>query len=162
MRLDLHNRRSGFNLIELVIVVVIIAVIGAIAIPKVSRGAPGVNDSALIQELSSMRSALDYYATDHGGTFPSSSSAAGFVDQLTQFTDASGEAQPTRDSTHVYGPYLKCFPNLPVGRNAGVSTITVTGPVGTGNFAWYYDGTTLWANTSTSELDLKGNAYNGY
>ena len=65
-----RNRFAGFSLIELVIVVVIIAIIGAIAIPKMSRGAAGAGDSALIQDLSVLRSALDLYQTENGGNYP--------------------------------------------------------------------------------------------
>ncbi len=154
--------RKGFTLIELVVVVVIIAIIAAIAIPKMSRGSAGAADSAVAQDLSTMRSALELYQTEHGGTYPSNSSAATFVNQLTQYTDASGNAQATKDSTHIYGPYLKAVPTLPVGTNKGLNTITVTGPAGTGTFGWYFDGTTVWANDPASDVDAKSTPYNTY
>src|SRR5436853_2961122 len=98
------KRNNGFSLIELVIVVVIIAIIGAIAIPRMSRGAAGAADSALIGDLKVLRSAIDLYANEHGGTFPSNGNIA---NQLTQYTDDSGANQSTKDSTHIYGPYLR-------------------------------------------------------
>ena len=156
------NSRRGFTLIELVVVVVIIAIIAAIAIPKMSRGSAGANDSAVSQDLSTMRSALELYQTEHGGTYPTNGSAATFINQLTQYTDASGNAQATKDSTHIYGPYLKAVPPMPVGTNKGLSTITVTGPAGTGSFGWYYDGTTVWANDPAADTDVKGTPYNTY
>ena len=154
--------KAGFSLIELVIVVVIIAIIGAIAIPKMSRGTAGAGDSALIQDLSTVRSGLELYQTEHGGTYPSNALAATFVSQMTTYTDASGNTSATKDTTHIYGPYLKSVPSLPVGTNKGLSTVTVTGPAGTGSFGWYYDGTTVWANDPSTDLDVKGNAYNTY
>jgi general secretion pathway protein G len=154
--------KKGFTLIELVVVVVIIAIIAAIAIPKMSRGSAGAADSAVAQDLATMRSALELYQTEHNGTYPSNSSAATFVNQLTQYTDASGNAQATKDSTHFYGPYLKAIPTLPVGTNKGLNTITVTGPAGTGTFGWYYDGTTVWANNPASDVDVKTTPYNTY
>ena len=156
-----RKNRSGFSLIELVIVVVIIAIIGAIAIPKMSRGAAGANDSALIQDLSVMRSAVDLYQTEHGGTFPSTTPAT-FVSQLTTYTDSSGGTNSTKDATHIYGPYLKTIPTLPVGTNKGLNTVTATGPAGTGTFAWYYDGTSVYANDPATDVDVKGTAYNTY
>ena len=155
-------KNKGFTLIELVVVVVIIAIIAAIAIPKMSRGSAGAADSAVAQDLATMRSALELYQTEHGGTYPSNSSAATFVNQLTQYTDASGNAQATKDSTHIYGPYLKAVPTLPVGTNKGLNTITVTGPAGTGTFGWYFDGTTVWANDPASDVDVKTTPYNTY
>ena len=153
---------KGFSLIELVIVVVIIAIIGAIAIPKMSRGTAGAGDSALIQDLSTIRSGLELYQTEHGGTYPSNALPDTFIQQLTTYTDSSGNAQPTKDSTHIYGPYLKSVPPLPVGTNKGLNNVTVTGPAGTGTFGWYYDGTTVWANDPSTDTDARGTAYNTY
>jgi general secretion pathway protein G len=152
----------GFTLIELVVVVVIIAIIAAIAIPKMSRGSAGAADSAVSQDLSTIRAALELYQTEHGGTYPSSTSATTFVNQLTEYTDASGNAQAAKDATHIYGPYLKTIPSLPVGTNKGLNTVTTTGPVGTGAFGWYYDGTTVWANDPSTDADVTTTAYNTY
>src|SRR6185437_14192434 len=69
------HRRTGFTLIELVVVVVIIAIIAAIAIPKMSRGSAGAADSAVSQALATVRSALELFQTEHGGTYPSATSA---------------------------------------------------------------------------------------
>jgi general secretion pathway protein G len=155
------NNRKGFSLIELVVVVVIIAIIGAIAIPRMSRGAAGANDSAVIQDLTTMRSALDLYAQEHGGTYPSTTPATLLL-QLTTYTDINGNTNATKDTVHIYGPYLKSVPNLPVGTNKGLNTITGTGPAGTGTFGWYYDGTSMWVNDPGTDTDVKGVAYNTY
>jgi general secretion pathway protein G len=152
---------TGFSLIELVIVVVIIAIIGAIAIPKMSRGAAGANDSAVIQDLSTMRAGLELYATEHSGVYPSTTPAT-FVSQLTTYTDINGNVSPTRTTTCIYGPYLKAIPTLPVGTNKGLNTVTGTGPAGTGAFAWYFDGTTVWVNDPSTDMDVKGVSYNTY
>lgn len=156
-----RNRR-GFTLIELVVVVVIIAIIAAIAIPKMSRGSAGAGDSAVSQDLSTMRAALELYQTEHGGTYPSNTSATLFTNQLTEYTDANGTAQATKDTTHIYGPYIKAFPTLPVGTNKGLNTVTITGPAGTGAFGWYYDGTTVWVNDPSTDMDVHQVAYSTY
>lgn len=160
MKTKLASRR-GFSLIELVIVVVIIGIIAAIAIPKMSRGAAGANDSSTMQDLSQMRSAIDLFASEHGGVDPSTTPAT-FVLQVTTYTDINGNTQATKDSTHIYGPYLKAIPPLPVGTNKGLSTVTATGPAGTGSFGWYYDGATIWVNDPGTDTDVSGNPYNGY
>jgi general secretion pathway protein G len=156
-----RTKFTAFSLIELVIVVVIIAIIGAIAIPKMSRGSAGANDSAVVQDLSVMRAALDLYATEHGGTYPSATAVTLFA-QLTTYTDVSGNTSATKTTTCIYGPYLKAVPNLPVGTNKGLNTITTTGPAGTGSFGWYYDGTTMWVNDPSTDMDATGVSYNTY
>src|SRR2546423_8160647 len=99
-----NRGKRGFSLIELVIVVVIIAIIGAIAIPKMSRGAAGASDAALVQNLSVIRAALELYQTENGGAYPSQ---ANVVAALTTYSDGAGNLNPTKTSTFIYGPYLR-------------------------------------------------------
>jgi general secretion pathway protein G len=152
------RRRTGFSLIELVIVVVIIAIIGAIAIPRMSRGAAGAGDAALTQDLATFRQAIDHYQAEHGGTLPLLSN---IYAQLTLYSDAAGtSAQSNPDSTHLYGPYLRSIPALPVGANKGQTGI------GAGNgptIGWVYDETAgaIHANTIT-EADAAGVLYSSY
>lgn len=152
------RNRLGFSLIELVIVVVIIAIIGAIAIPKMSRGAAGAGDSALIQDLSVLRSALDLYQTENGGNYPS---AANLPLALTGYNDGTNSAPvATKDATHIYGPYLRSVPALPVGAAKGSTGIAALTGIGVG---WIYTAAsgTITANTTT-EADAKGVLYNTY
>lgn len=153
-----HKRVLGFSLIELVIVVVIIGIIGAIAIPRMSRGAEGASDSALIANLAVLRNAIDLYATEHGGTYPPASSIA---DHLTGYSTVSGaSAQATKDATHIYGPYIRTVPPLPVGAKKGDSGIAAATAAGIG---WIYNETTgtITANTTTED-DAAGKLYNTY
>ncbi|HVU62527.1 MAG TPA: prepilin-type N-terminal cleavage/methylation domain-containing protein [Phycisphaerales bacterium] len=154
--------RSGFSLIELVIVVVIIGIIAAIAIPRMSRGAAGAGDSALTGDLAVLRKAIDLYAAEHGGNFPS---ATDIVTQLTQYTDSgTGAGQASKDSTHIYGPYLQSIPKLPVGTYKGSQTILTTGTPGAAAGGWLYTASTgvIQANCADTEKDVAGNKYNGY
>ena len=76
--------------------------------------------------------------------------------------DVNGGTSATKDTTHIYGPYLKAVPSLPVGTNKGLSTVTITGAAGTGAFGWYYDGTSVYANDPATDVDVKNVAYNSY
>src|SRR3954471_7228122 len=105
------KRNSGFSLIELVIVVVIIGIIAAIAIPRLSRGSAGAADSAVSGNLAVLRSAVDLFATEHGGSYPT---VGTFDSQLTQYTDSAGSFNASKSSTFMYGPYLRKVPTLPV------------------------------------------------
>ncbi|MCC6682982.1 MAG: prepilin-type N-terminal cleavage/methylation domain-containing protein [Phycisphaeraceae bacterium] len=149
----------GFSLIELVIVVVIIGIIGAIAIPRISRGASGAADSALTANLAVLRNAIDLYATEHSGTFPT---LLNISTQLTQYTDASGGTAASKDTTHIYGPYLRSIPALPVGAEKGSTAFTDT--LGTEDCAWVYNATegTVKANTAIAEKDAAGKLYSDY
>lgn len=152
----LHRR--AFSLIELVIVVVIIGIIGAIAIPRMSRGAAGAADSALTGNMAVLRNAIDLFQTEHGGTYPL---VATFNAQMTTYTDDLGAAQAAKDATHIYGPYLRVIPPLPVGSTTkGNSTVAAAAGAGVG---WIYDQATgkIVPNTGT-DVDSRGVLYSSY
>ena len=163
MGFEQRRIRGGFSLIELVIVVVIIAIIGAIAIPRMSRGAAGASDSALVGNVAVLRNAVDLYATEHGGTFPG---GATIVDQLTVFTDINGATSATKDATHIFGPYLRKLPPLPVGTTTGATAIAngATATLGAASSGWFYDPASgdIKANLATSEKDSSNKSYNTY
>lgn len=163
-----RSKSRGFSLIELVIVVVIIGIIAAIAIPRMSRGSAGAADNALAGDMAVWRSALDLYQTEHTGAYPTDNTT--IANQLTQYTDGSGGTNATKDSTHIYGPYLRSVPALPVGGSTekGKNTIssTAAGSVPSavvgGGFGWLYDGAgNVYPNTGAL-TDSAGKLYTSY
>ncbi len=67
---------SGFTLIELMIVVAIIGVLAAIALPKFADLVTKSKESAVKGSLGSVRSALTIYYSDTEGLFPATGSLA--------------------------------------------------------------------------------------
>ncbi len=178
MSAKVNRSRSGFSLVELVIVIVIIGIIAAIAIPRVSRGARGAGDSALRSDLAVMRSAIEMYASEHGGTFPGTNLAGGlygganspeaFKNQLIFYTDSIGGVAEQKDTTHVYGPYLrKQVPPQPVGPNKNKNDVTIVtdaGPTPSGIVGWVFSTKTgeIIANCPDTEKDDLDKQYNQY
>jgi prepilin-type N-terminal cleavage/methylation domain-containing protein len=161
------TKKSGFSLIELVIVIVILAVISAIALPRISRGAKGADESALSQNLAVIRSAIEMYAAEHGGTFPGTDEAT-FVAALTKYSDKNGTTADAKDTANniILGPYLHKLPPLTVGANAGKSSITVgtSGPTAGGATGWVYNSKSgqIIANCADSETGEAGTKYNSW
>lgn len=61
------NRKSGFTLIELVVVIVIIAILAAVAVPKFNDRTASAREAANLQSLSTLRSAVELYNADNAG-----------------------------------------------------------------------------------------------
>lgn len=132
--------RRGFSLIELVIVIIIMGVISAIAIPRMIKGADNADITGLRADLAVLRGAMEMCRYEHAG-FPAD--ATDFTTWMT--TDVGGK-----------GPYVIKIPALKTGVNAGQSGVAVTaanppaaGDVdGGATIGWLYNPTTggIWAN----------------
>lgn len=132
-------RRPAFSLIELVVVVVIISLLAAIAIPRLGRGTGAAKDASFAKSLTALRNAIEHYRAEHGA-YPTCNPVSGnkstIMFQLTQYTDAAGNYSATKGGAFIYGPYLRAIPALVV-RDGGDRTriSTVDGPA----VAWIYD-----------------------
>lgn len=94
--------RRGFTLIELLLVMVILAVLAAIVVPKFTSRSEQARKTAAGQDISAFELALDSFEVDNGH-YPSSDEGLGAL--VTQPSDAS----------NWHGPYLKEVKNDPWG-----------------------------------------------
>lgn len=122
------SQSRGFSLVELVIVVVVLGLLAAIAVPRISRGTISAAESTLRKDLMTMRSAINHYAAEHHGDHPGQHRADGsrnndgtlddFVGQMLHYTNPGGQIVDA-DHPNALGPYLVGPPRLNVGVNAG-------------------------------------------
>ena len=163
MKLSQMRRQStGFTLVELLIVVIILSILAAIVVPQFASSTNDAKYSALDTNLGAIRAATELYYQQHGdypGAKASATGTAGsataFIEQLTMFSDAAGATAATATATIKFGPYLKKgVPIEPVSGTNAVEVIT-TGTLGMTATAskdgWKFDNKTgqLIANTAS-------------
>jgi prepilin-type N-terminal cleavage/methylation domain-containing protein len=153
--------KKGFTLIELMIVVAIIGILAAIAIPQFANMVAKSQEGATKGNLGTIRSALSIYYGDTEGFYPVVADAAtGALDPLTT-------AQK----------YLKIVPNANtpktnnnVGHTSGGSVTgrdLSAGAIAADTGLWAYDGVTTrntWGSVvvSCSHSDAKGTLWTSF
>ena len=172
------SRLGGFTLVELVIVVVILGILAAIAVPQVMGSRRNAGEAGLRATLSVIRAALERYAAQHGAKYPGAiadglgnapGSEAAFKNQLLLYSDGSGACSKAQAAGFVYGPYVrKEFPAAPSGERVGKSTVKVVDTRdrlavdGDANIAWIYSYTTGEIICNDASVDGEGKKLSEY
>ena len=116
IRRGLRPRGAGFTLVELVIVIVIIGVLSAVAVPRFGDASVNARLAQVRGSTLRMQTGLDIFMAEHPGYTPPTAKGAdndtrlaavlspGPDNVLTQATDASGDPGGT---PVVFGPYVK-------------------------------------------------------
>ncbi len=97
------NRRGGFTLVEILIVVIILGILAGIVIPQFSSASQDSRNSSLKAQLQTIRSAIAVYQMQHMDHLPDLS--ASWTPLLAQ-TDPQGGTS----GAPMQGPYLQTPP----------------------------------------------------
>jgi prepilin-type N-terminal cleavage/methylation domain-containing protein len=145
---------SGFTLVELLIVVLILAILAAVVIPQFAGMSLESKESALVSNLNTVRQAISLYRIQHDETYPGQTDWNQLLTQLSTGTEEDGS------SGSSFGPYLMTkFPDNPIAMNDQGKLVSdmSAGPSDSQGYAYNPDTGELRANLSGNALD--GTAY---
>lgn len=95
--------RKGFTLVEVLIVVVILGILAATVLPQFTSSNSDAKESALIQDLQTLRSQIELYQFQHEGKTPGAVTDT-FTNQMLLSSDVKGVTGPA--GSKAFGPYF--------------------------------------------------------
>src|SRR5436309_6924039 len=117
------SRKSGFTLVEILIVVIILGILAAIVIPQFTNASTDARKASLVSQLQTLRSQIQLFKLQHNDILPDL--VANQWNQMMQKTNASGSVDTT--ASGIYGPYLQSIPVNPLNSNNQVASAPATG-----------------------------------
>ena len=116
-------RNRGFTLVELLVVIIIIGILAAVAIPQFGDSSTDAKKAALKENLRTFRSAIEKYYVDHNSAYPGvikthkttaagaaaahANAAEAFLKQMTTYSTATGNTCDELSASFPLKPYLK-------------------------------------------------------
>src|SRR5256885_14184739 len=110
-----RTRKSGFTLVEILIVVIILGILAAIVIPQFTNASQDARESALLSQLQTLRSQIELYKLQHMDVLPD---LVTNWNPMTTKTDINGAPNKKPND---FGPYMQSAPTNPINT---LSTVT--------------------------------------
>ena len=127
-----RTRKTGFTLVEILIVVIILGILAAIVIPQFTNASQDARESALLSQLQTLRSQIELYKLQHKDKLPDLVTS---WDPMTTKTNIDGGAVAPLD----FGPYMQSAPTNPVNTLSNVTNGDSALPGAAADCGFIYD-----------------------
>lgn len=124
MSIALPRKNRAFSLVELLIVIIIIAVLAAVAIPRFANSTTRSKESALRANLKLFRNAVELFKADTGA-YPAALADLAAAAAPANGLDSTGANAPIL-AADWKGPYLNSLENDPI--SGAAFTYSTTSP----------------------------------
>jgi len=104
----MKTQKSGFTLVEILIVVIILGILAAIVIPQFTNASQDARESALLSQLQTLRSQIELYKLQHLDKLPDLVTS---WNPMTTKTDSAGVLSV---APKAFGPYMQSAPTNPI------------------------------------------------
>ncbi len=139
-----QKQRSGFTLVEVLVVVLVLSIIALMVVPEFSAATTRTKESTLRANLRTMRAQIALYKTEHNDVYPA---FATFANQMTLSSNTAGTTAAIGTANHPFGPYMRSIPVNPF-NNLATLKATLDGTTG-----WTYNETTGAFNANDGAHD---------
>jgi len=156
----MSRRTTGFTLVEILIVVIILGILAMVVVPKFASSADDAREAALATDYQAAVRQMELYKHEHPGRLPHQMAGGGddvnnLIARMTGKTDVDG----TLNATGKFGPYLMEWPSNPfmTGPEAAEIKFRDDAPSSRdGSTGWYYAKNTgkLYINSTVGGADL--------
>jgi len=123
------TKKSGFTLVEILIVVIILGILAAIVIPQFTSASQDARKNSLTSQLQTLRSQLELYKLQHLDQLPTT--LVGSTPDWTQLVNKTDNTGATGTSTaYPFGPYLQSAPTNPLNGASAMLVVTADQTLG--------------------------------
>jgi len=105
----MKSNKQGFTLIELLVVIAIIGLLASIVLASLNSARKKSRDARRLADLKQLQNALELYANDNGGNYPSDAVTVTAAGEAVSAATANGMADQLVPS------YIAAIPNDPLG-----------------------------------------------